>query len=407
MDALSVTGITAYLKTLIEHDEVLSDVWIKGEISNFKRASSGYIYFTLKDNDAQLRCAIFKKGLATNTLKDGVSVQAHGKISVYEARGDYQLYVDDIQMLKTIGDLYQQFEELKSKLASEGLFDEAYKQELPAFPKRIGIVSSAEAAGFKDVLSVLERRYPIAEVVLSPTLVQGADAPPQIVRAIQQLSQRDDIDVILICRGGGSIEDLWAFNNETVARAIFASPIPIITGIGHEIDFTIADFVADLRAPTPSAAAEMMTPSKEKLLLDVQVLQQNLQQAVLGKFQGERERLARQQKTLQLLSPTRTLTTYQQKVDDLNERLILETKRSLSYRRERVQALTQRLEALSPQGLLARGYALVTRSDNQKHVSKKGDAPVGTAIKIQLKDGTLSARIEDDKINEQYKRTLF
>jgi exodeoxyribonuclease VII large subunit len=407
MDALSVTDITAYLKTLIEHDEVLSDVWIKGEISNFKRASSGYIYFTLKDNDAQLRCAIFKKGLATNTLKDGVSVQAHGKISVYEARGDYQLYVDDIQMLKTIGDLYQQFEELKSKLASEGLFDEAYKQELPAFPKRIGIVSSAEAAGFKDVLSVLERRYPIAEVVLSPTLVQGADAPPQIVRAIQQLSQRDDIDVILICRGGGSIEDLWAFNNETVARAIFASPIPIITGIGHEIDFTIADFVADLRAPTPSAAAEMMTPSKEKLLLDVQVLQQNLQQAVLGKFQGERERLARQQKTLQLLSPTRTLTTYQQKVDDLNERLILETKRSLSYRRERVQALTQRLEALSPQGLLARGYALVTRSDNQKHVSKKGDAPVGTAIKIQLKDGTLSARIEDDKINEQYKRTLF
>jgi exodeoxyribonuclease VII large subunit len=407
MDALSVTGITAYLKTLIEHDEVLSDVWIKGEISNFKRASSGYIYFTLKDNDAQLRCAIFKKGLATNTLKDGVSVQAHGKISVYEARGDYQLYVDDIQMLKTIGDLYQQFEELKSKLASEGLFDEAYKQELPAFPKRIGIVSSAEAAGFKDVLSVLDRRYPIAEVVLSPTLVQGADAPPQIVRAIQQLSQRDDIDVILICRGGGSIEDLWAFNNETVARAIFASPIPIITGIGHEIDFTIADFVADLRAPTPSAAAEMMTPSKEKLLLDVQVLQQNLQQAVLGKFQGERERLARQQKTLQLLSPTRTLTTYQQKVDDLNERLILETKRSLSYRRERVQALTQRLEALSPQGLLARGYALVTRSDNQKHVSKKGDAPVGTAIKIQLKDGTLSARIEDDKINEQYKRTLF
>ena len=244
---------------------------MRGEVSNLTKASSGHWYFTLKDAKSQLRCVMFRSAAQFVRLdvKVGDEIVVLGRISVYEARGEYQLYADAIEALGGVGDLHQQFEALKAKLEAEGLFDPAKKRPPPPFPGRIGIVTSPDAAAYQDILNVLSRRFPLAEVLLSPTIVQGADAPASIVAALARLYARDDIDVIIVARGGGSIEDLWCFNDETVARTIAASSRPVISGIGHEIDFTIADFVADLRAPTPSAAAELATPNQEELLLDL------------------------------------------------------------------------------------------------------------------------------------------
>jgi exodeoxyribonuclease VII large subunit len=262
----NVSELTQYIKELLEDDPPLQDVWLSGEISNFSRSAAGHIYFTLKDAGAALSCVMWRS-VATGLTwrpKQGDAALAHGHISLYSVRGTYQLYVDQLKPAG-LGDLHAQYEELKDRLRNEGLFDDERKQRLPSFPKAIGIVTSPGAAALRDVLNVLRRRYPLVQVVLAPTLVQGAQAPPQIVAALQSLDTRDDIDVILVVRGGGSLEELWAFNDERVARAIADCRHPVVSGVGHETDFTIADFVADRRAPTPSVAAELVVPDQAEL----------------------------------------------------------------------------------------------------------------------------------------------
>jgi len=257
----SVSELTRYLRHLLESDDRLQDLWVQGEISNFSRPASGHLYFTLKDSGASLRCVMWKTEAARNRvpLQDGMSIEAHGKISIYEPGGQYQFYADLIRPAGE-GALYAEFLRLKALLEAEGLFDAARKRPLPQFPRKIGIVTSATGAALRDMLNVLRRRLPLAEVVLAASPVQGAEAPPNLVLALQKLNAVVRPDVILLARGGGSIEDLWAFNDENVVRAVAASQAPVISGVGHETDFTLVDFAADLRAPTPTAAAELATP---------------------------------------------------------------------------------------------------------------------------------------------------
>jgi len=263
---LTVSAINAYLRHKLEADLTLQDLWLEGEISNWKAATSGHIYFTLKDAAASLRCVIWRSQagqLFYLPQREGEAVLAHGRISVYEAGGNYQFYVDDLQA-RGQGALYAQFERVRAKLAAEGLFDAELKKTAAEFPQKIGLVTSPTGAALRDILNVLRRRYPVAEVILAPAQVQGESAPLQLMAALAVVVQQN-VDVIILARGGGSLEDLWAFNDERLARAIAACSIPIISGIGHEVDFTIADFVADVRAPTPSAAAELVTPDKVEL----------------------------------------------------------------------------------------------------------------------------------------------
>ena len=266
--AWSVADVNRYLRDLLESDHNLNDLWVKGEVSNFSRPRSGHLYFTLKDEKASLRCVMWRNSAQRQAYlpSDGDLVEVHGSVSVYEVAGQYQLYADTIKPLGE-GALFQEFLRLKAKLEAEGLFDEERKRPIPIWPSRIGIVTSPTGAALRDMVDTLRRRYPLVEVILAPSAVQGREAPPEIVAGLQNLNRTAAPDVILLARGGGSIEDLWAFNDENVARAITASNAPVITGIGHQTDFTIADFVADLRAPTPTAAAELATPNRDDMQL--------------------------------------------------------------------------------------------------------------------------------------------
>jgi exodeoxyribonuclease VII large subunit len=408
VDTYSVARLTAYIRDLFEADGELQDVWVAGEVSNMTQASSGHWYFTLKDESAQLRGVMWRSSVARQnyTPRDGDAVVAHGRVGVYEPRGEYQLYADRIRP-EGVGDLYRQFEELKARLDTEGLFDESLKQPIPLFPRRIGVVTSPTAAAFQDIQNVLQRRYPLTEVILSPTLVQGKEAPSQIVAAIERLNTHTDVDVILVIRGGGSIEDLWAFNDEQVARAIVASQIPIISGVGHEIDFTIADFVADTRAPTPSAAAEVATPDSDELRAETTRRAAALDTLIAERVGSERHRLTMTQRTLAHVSPQAYISTMRQQIDGLSTRLENRQQVALRLFRERLTARFAALDAANPQAILARGYAIVTRSEDGYHVTSEQDAVPGTGITIRLHEGQLRARVEDNDSHERYRRTLF
>jgi exodeoxyribonuclease VII large subunit len=264
--SLTVSDITRYLRELFESDEILHEVWVQGEISNLSRPASGHIYFTLKDQSAALKCVIWKQTAwrLPLSLQNGMAIEAHGAISIYERDGQYQLYADAVRLTGE-GALYQEYLRLKARLEAEGLFDTERKRPLPELPAGIGVVTSATGAALQDILNTLRRRFPLVEVVLAPCAVQGEEAPPQIVNAIRSLNRTDGVDLILVARGGGSLEDLWAFNDERVVRAIADSDLPVITGIGHETDFTLADFAADVRAATPTAAAEQAVPDRAEL----------------------------------------------------------------------------------------------------------------------------------------------
>jgi len=404
----SVAELTSYIRHLIEGDLSLQDVWVSGEVSNMTRARSGHWYFTLKDSDAQLRCVMWRSDAArqTSPIDNGDAIEVHGKIGLYEPRGEYQLYADAIRPVG-VGDLYQQFERLKAKLAAEGLFDAERKREYPAFPHQIGVVTSPTAAAFQDILNVLKRRFPLAEVILSPTMVQGNDAPRQIVEAIGRLNAYTEVDLILVCRGGGSIEDLWAFNDEQVALAVAGSRIPVITGVGHETDFTIVDFVSDVRAPTPSAAAEQAVPNLADINAGLRLLTERLDGMMYDALLEREDKLNNVQRTLDYISPARTIANFRQRVDDLHGRVQRSQQDRLRRLRDRLDSKTAALEAASPQAILNRGYAIVTRSDDDRRIISELDATPGTGITIQLKDGELKARIEDKDAHEQYKRTLF
>lgn len=408
MDTFTVSAITRYLQKLLDSDDILREVWVKGEISNFKRAQSGYLYFTLKDAKAQLKCAMFRntKGIA-DRLQDGMTIIASGRISLYAERGDCQLYVEHIRPMNTVGDLYQQFEALKQALSEEGLFEESRKRSLPSFPLKIGVVTSPDAAALQDVKNVLSRRFPLAQLILSPTPVQGTDAPPKIVRAIERLNAQEDIDVILVCRGGGSIEDLWCFNDERVARAIANSRLPVVSGIGHETDFTIADFVADERAPTPSAGIERLTPDSEELANTLAHLSNALETRIVQMLNTRKAELATQAKTLTKLSPQRTLLEHSQRVDLAQERLDRAIKTLLDRWQEKLLTRTTQLTSVNPLAPLARGFARITRAADNAPIHHAEGIPAGTAIQITLQDGTLFARTEDETTHGRYHKTLF
>lgn len=393
-NVLSVGQLTTYLRGLLESDAVLQDVWVEGEISNFARPASGHLYFTLKDQDAAIRCVVWRNAAQRLAFapREGLAVQVHGSMSVYEVSGQVQLYVDTIKPAGE-GALYQEFLRLKAKLEAEGLFDAERKRALPALPRTIGIVTSPTGAALQDMLDTIRRRYPVAEVIVSPTLVQGMDAPPNIIAALERLNREVHPDVILIGRGGGSIEDLWAFNDEAVARAVAASAAPIIAGVGHETDFTLTDFAADHRAPTPTAAAELATPDRVELLgviTEAAARQTLLIREVLAGLRWDNNQV---QVQLDRLSPAHAVDTYRQRTDEITQRL----ERSLKTRMDRVHLQldhTRRaLENLNPMAVLQRGYAIVTREKDGQVIKDASTIETDETLHIRVSQGSLDARV--------------
>lgn len=393
---LTVGEISQYIREMFDSDFQLQDVWVSGEISNLTRASSGHWYFTLKDSNSQLRCAMWRSHTERQSFipRNGDAVTAHGRVSVYEPRGEYQLYTDALRPAG-VGDLYAQFEQLKAMLQAEGLFDHAHKRPLPDFPRRIGVVTSPEAAAFQDIQNVLRRRYPLAEIILSPTQVQGEATPPLIVAALDRLNNLTDVDVILLCRGGGSIEDLWAFNDERVVRAVAASRVPVISGVGHETDFTIVDFVADHRAPTPSVAAEVATPNMEDLIYNLRTLHAALTSLMRDHIERMQADLRSTQRTMGHLSPLRHVTNLRQRIDDLNSRMLREEQQHITHLRERLASRTAALEAASPQAILARGYAIAIH--NGQRLTSIHSIRAGDELTVQLHDGQIITKVEETR----------
>lgn len=396
----SVLQLTTHIRDLFELDPTLQDVWVEGELSRLTRAASGHLYFTLKDAHSEIQCVMWRSHAARLRFapEHGAHVLAHGRVTVYEVRGQYQLVCDTLQETG-VGDLHRQFEQLKARLEAEGLFDPARKRPIPPYPRVIGVVTSPTAAAFQDIQNVLRRRYPLAEVILSPTLVQGAEAPAQIVAALERLNAHTNADVIIVARGGGSLEDLWCFNDEAVARAVAASRIPVVSGVGHEIDFTLVDFAADLRAPTPSAAAELVTPDGAMLREELRARTERMRAALSAQIAERRQRVQTQRRWLARLSPQHVILTARQRVDDLLGRAGLHTRHDLAQRRARLHALHHRLETANPRALLKRGYAMVRRADGAP-VTSVYDAPVGTPIIVTLHDGTLDAHVQQQHPRE-------
>lgn len=390
----SVAQLTRYIRELFSIDFRLQEVSVSGEISNFTRARSGHLYYTLKDDVSQLKCVMWRSSAERLSFhpQDGDAVIVTGKVSVYETSGVYQLYADEMEQAGQ-GDLAAAFEALRDRLEQEGLFDPAHKKPIARFPTKLGIVTSADAAALRDILNVLRRRYPLVSVLIAPTLVQGNQAPAQIVRSLRWLDGRHDIDTIIIARGGGAIEDLWAFNDEAVARAIFAAKHPIISGVGHEIDFTIADFVADLRAPTPSAAAELAVPDLEELRAVLQGVQQRLGTEMLDILSHSRLRLQSLSQSLQLLNPQRSLDNRRQQLDTLLIRLDNAIQRTLERKNSQLDRVLTQLNGISPLATLERGFGMVRLADGTL-VRSISQLSTGTAVDIQLADGSFTAVVQ-------------
>ena len=395
----TVSKLTFFIRKLLEENETLQDVWVQGEISNLSRPASGHIYFTLKDMSAALKCVMWKTSAArlNIALQDGMEVEVHGKIGIYEPQGIYQLYADQIRPVGE-GALYQEFVRLKAMLESEGLFDPERKRPIPEFPKKIGIVTSATGAALRDMLNTLRRRLPLVEVLLAPSPVQGVEAPPALVKAIQSLNHQRP-DVIIVARGGGSIEDLWAFNDERVVRAVAGSQAPVICGVGHETDFTLCDFAADLRAPTPTAAAELATQTTIDDLHDLlSTFQSRLATSTLNLVAEQKNNLSSFTAQLRYLSPVRRIQSERQRVDELARRAYSSLLHRLQLQSARVTGMQNRLEALSPLAVLARGYAVVTRRDDGSVISRVLQAKSGELIQVRVSDGQFDAEIADRKL---------
>lgn len=389
-----VISLTQHIRDLLADDPDLQDLWVRGEVSNFSRPRSGHWYFTLKDAGASIRCVMWRSlaGRQAYVPRDGDALEVHGSIGVYEVGGTYQLYADQIRPVGQ-GGLYEQFLRLKTRLKAEGLFDPQRKRPIPVWPRRIGIVTSGSGAALRDMLNTLRRRYPLVEVLLAPTAVQGEAAPPEIVHALGRLQAlTPPPDVILVARGGGSIEDLWAFNDERVVRAVAACRVPVISGVGHETDFTLTDFAADLRAPTPTAAAELAVPDQSDLRVTLNEHYRRLHGLVGGQLALRRRALGELSDRLQRAHPLRLIRTRQQRLDELGERLSLHTRHHLQLQRARLETLTARLQVLAPQRTLQRGYTLVSDAEGRLVTSVQQAAP-GDVLTIHWHDGERKANI--------------
>src|SRR6266516_3458399 len=392
---LSVTQLSRYLKELLETDDILQNIWVQGEISGCKTYTSGHCYFTLKDTESQLQCVFFKNARLRSSapdLRDGMGIAAYGRISFYERDGKLQLYVEGVELLGE-GALFLRFEQLKARLAAEGLFDENRKRPLPAQPAVIGIVTSPQAAALRDMLRVLRSRYPLAKVILAPTLVQGSEAPASIAAAIELLNEQGEAEVIIVGRGGGSIEELWAFNEEIVARAIARSRIPVISGVGHETDFTIADLVADYRASTPTAAAAAAVPDIADWRAQVLELQQALTEFLEAFLSDQREQLERSKRDLLRLDPQYQVERLQQRLDDTSALLQARMQHILSLRSERLRGIALRLHSLSPLLTIARGYAIVRRDSDGTIITSTQQTQPGETLTIQVTDGHIPVEV--------------
>lgn len=437
-EVLSVSQLNNRARLLLE--DVFSGIWVEGEISNLAKPASGHIYFTLKDSQAQVRCALFRQNAAKvrQALRDGLAVKVRGKVSLFEGRGDYQLILDSVEPAGD-GALRLAFEALKDKLSSEGLFATERKIALPAHPKRIGIVSSPTGAVIRDIISVFRRRAPQVALTLIPTAVQGREASGQIIRALQ-LADRQGFDALILARGGGSLEDLWCFNEEAVARAVAACVTPIVSAVGHETDVSICDFVADVRAPTPSAAAELLAPDaselvqrlhslqrrlimrmhnrleRERLRLDgltrrlrhpgerlrqhaqrLDDLEMRLARAFERQLNNRRERLARLHTRLAGQHPERTLQLLRQRLGSLAERLPRAMREGLKQRRLQLQSQVQTLNAVSPLATLGRGYSILL-DERGRAVRRAADTHTGQRLKARLGEGELDVRVEDNHV---------
>jgi len=390
----TVSEVNTYLKTLMEADSSLQDLWVEGEISNLSRPASGHLYFTLKDQNSSLRCVMWKSRAASvgSLLTEGASIEAHGNLSVYEQRGQYQLYIDFLRP-RGEGKLYQEFQRLKAQLEGEGLFDPDRKRTIPPWPARIGIVTSATGAAFQDMKDTLQRRYPLVTILLAPTSVQGENAPPEIVAALNRLYDLKP-DLILIGRGGGSIEDLWAFNDERVARAIFDSPVPVISGVGHETDFTISDFVADLRAPTPTAAAELAVPDQGELRTGITEFEGRLIRSIEAILSERRWKLETFSGQITHLSPLGEIISGRQRLDELSGRLERTAAGFIRGAKDQSSALQARLSSLNPEAILKRGYAVLTAEDGAT-VYQVGQVSSGEQLQVRVSDGEFEVRVQD------------
>lgn len=398
---LSVTQLNDYLKMLLDGDRVLSDVWVRGEVSNCTVPRSGHLYLTLKDEEGQLRAVMFRTYSARLLFcpEDGMRVLAHGRISLYGPSGQYQLYIDDMQP-DGAGSLAMRYEQLRRRLEAEGLFDAARKKPLPEMPMRIGVITSPTGAAVQDIRNILGRRFPCAEMILFPAAVQGAEAPAQLCMGIEFLGMTGLCDVIIIGRGGGSAEDLWAFNDERLARTVAACPIPVVSAVGHESDFTICDFVSDCRAPTPSAAAELVVPDCTELLARLSLLQNRLSHFVRAGIANEKRYLNQLAQLAVLQQPDRVLDAFRLAAARQEERLTRAMDKRLERYANGVAALCNRLEAMSPLSVLSRGYAAVSVSG--RSVMRAKEIQAGERIKIQFTDGAVYATAEEGKVEEHY-----
>jgi exodeoxyribonuclease VII large subunit len=390
-DVYSVGRLNREARMLLEGG--LPALWIEGEISNFSSPASGHWYFTLKDRDAQVRCAMFRaRNQGTGFRpRDGQQVLLRGRVSVYEPRGDFQLIAEKMEDAGE-GALRREFERLKAKLAAEGLFDASIKRPLPFMPRKIAVVTSPTGAAIRDVLHILRRRFPPAAVLIHPTPVQGAAATDSIVAAIDAVSARGECDVLVVARGGGSIEDLWCFNDERVARAIRRCAVPVVTGIGHEIDFTIADFAADVRAPTPSGAAELVVPDRGALLNGLVAAGERLRYAISSRLDRAIDLQGHLATRLQLAHPGSRLTQQAQRLDDLDTRLRRGWQQRLQELAQRLQLAKRGLQAVSPLATLERGYAIVTNARGEAVVDA-GTLAVGDPLSLRLSRGTADVRV--------------
>ncbi len=385
----TVSQINGYIKKILDKNIILNNVWVKGELSNFKLHYSGHIYATLKDEGGVLKAVMFRSAAAslTFTPQDGMKVMARGRVGVYENGGVYQLYIEEM-IPDGVGELYIAYEKLKAKLQSEGLFDERHKKPIPKYPSKIGVVTAPTGAAVRDIINVITRRYPMAEIILYPAQVQGAGAAESVAAGIKYFNDTNGADTIIAGRGGGSIEDLWAFNEEIVARAIFGSRIPIISAVGHETDFTIADFTADLRAPTPSAAAEIAVPSALDLMSTLNMQRSRIYQAEVSRIKHLRLRI----NALKLKTPQEIINDNSQRLDNLLRRMESSFSLTIVRSRKSLGELAGKLDALSPLNTLSRGYSIPVKRDGTV-IRSKDELSSGDEFTLKLRDGDADCRV--------------
>lgn len=396
MRVITVSQLNRYVKMLLQEDVALTPVYVSGEISNFvNHYKSGHLYFSLKDENALVKAVMFRTYAARLAFRpeSGMKVIVRAKASVYEKDGTFQLYVEDMQP-DGVGALQIAYEQLKKRLQEEGLFDAARKKALPPFPTRIGVITSPTGAAVRDILNILARRYPLAQVVFLPVLVQGEGAPPQLVAALERMNREKAADVLIIGRGGGSLEELWAFNDERVCRAVAASEIPVISAVGHETDFTLCDFAADLRAPTPSAAAELAVPDAAELLLSLRQTQVQLTVLMRSRLEKVRTELQILHRQKALSSPTYYVEQMAMQLDLLTRSFEHSAKTALQDAHAQLSALAAKLDALSPLKVLSRGYAMA-RTDGGRLVTSVADVCKGDTLYMDMCDGTLVCMVQD------------